>query len=100
MELSKYLNASDLLVPCQSGYGPGSGAETILVMLVNDLLLAMDEDQCLVLSLLSDAFGIIDHEVGSPEDLDENGWGCPLVASLFLPTDQWQWVTMGNYSSS
>lgn len=44
-QFSQYLDTFDLLDPCQSEYRPGYETKTALVALVNERLLAMDENQ-------------------------------------------------------
>ena len=51
-QLSEHLKNNNLLYPLQSAYRSGHSTETALLKIVNDLLLAIDNNQVSVLSLL------------------------------------------------
>ena len=63
--LQKYLEANQLNEPLQSAYKPFHSCETALVRFHNDILVAIDKRQCvmLLLLLLSAAFDTVDHEI-------------------------------------
>jgi hypothetical protein len=64
-QLLSHLDKNNLCNPLQSAYRSGHSTETVLVRVVNDILLAMDEDKLSVLLLLdnSAAFDTIDHTI-------------------------------------
>ena len=59
------MNHNNLLSPLQSAYRPNHSTETALLMIVNDLLTAMDNNKLCILTLLdlSAAFDTIDHQI-------------------------------------
>ena len=64
-QLHDHLQTNNLCNPFQSAYRSGCSTETALLRVVNDLLMAMDEDKISVLLLLdlSAAFDTVDHNI-------------------------------------
>lgn len=64
-QLTQHMHSNLLHIPNQSGYKAGHSCETLLVGLVNDILLNMDDNKCIILLLLdlSAAFDTVDHEI-------------------------------------
>ena len=64
-QLTDHLRKHDLLETFQSAYKPNHSTETALLRVSNDILRALDNKQCVVLTLLdlSAAFDTIDHEI-------------------------------------
>ena len=64
-QLSDHLSANNLYNCFQSAYRPRHSAETALLQIVNDLLLALDDGNVSLLALLdlSAAFDTIDHSI-------------------------------------
>ncbi|XP_040297453.1 sodium-driven chloride bicarbonate exchanger [Bufo bufo] len=64
-QLQGYLEANHILDNFQSEFRPGRGTETALVNVQDDLLMALDQNDSMVLVLLdlSSAFDTIDHQV-------------------------------------
>ena len=64
-QLNEHFNHNNLLSPLQSAYRPNHSTETSLLMIVNDLLAAMDNNIICILTLLdlSAAFDTIDHQI-------------------------------------
>ena len=65
VRLQKYLKANQLNEPLQSAYKPFHSCETALVRFHNDILVAIDKRQCVMLLLLvlSAAFDTVDHDI-------------------------------------
>ncbi|XP_071484307.1 uncharacterized protein [Diadema antillarum] len=63
--LCEYLKGNDLFENLQSAYQPGHSVETALVKVTNDILLALDKKQMVLLVLLdlSAAFDTVDHDL-------------------------------------
>ena len=61
----KYLKDNDLFENLQSAYRPGLSVETALVRVTNDIRIALDKKQMVILVLLdlSAAFDTVDHEL-------------------------------------
>ena len=61
----QHLSTNNLLVPVQSAYRAHHSTETALLRVMNDLLLAVDEGDAVMLTLLdfSSAFDTIDHSI-------------------------------------
>ena len=66
-QLRGYLQDSQLFPPMQSAYRDGHSTETALLKVYNDILIALDKGQEVILVLLdySAAFDTIDHETMS-----------------------------------
>ena len=64
-QLNEHLNHNNLLSPLQSAYRPNHSTETALLMIVNDLLTAIDNNTICILTLLdlSAAFVTIDYQI-------------------------------------
>ena len=64
-QLINHLQQHDLLEPFQSAYKPSHSTETALLRVSNDILRAIDEKKCVLLTLLdlSAAFDTIDHSI-------------------------------------
>ncbi len=64
-QMDKHLSQNNLNEPLQSAYKQHHSTETALVKVTNDILLALDDRQCVYLVLLdlSAAFDTIDHQV-------------------------------------
>ena len=63
-QLNKHLDSYNLDIPFQSAYKKCHSTETLLVRIVNDLLIATDENKATIVMLLdlSAAFDTIDHD--------------------------------------
>ena len=64
-QLNSYLNLNDLHCPVQSGYRPHHSCETLLVRMTNDIRIAMQAGNIVIVILLdlSSAFDTIDYTV-------------------------------------
>ena len=65
VRLNRYLEENNLNEPLQSAYKQYHSCETALVRVQNDILLSIDNQQCVVLLLLdlSAAFDTVDHGI-------------------------------------
>ena len=65
VHLNRYLEENNLNEPLQSAYKQYHSCETALVRVQNDILLSIDNQQCVVLLLLdlSAAFDTVDHGI-------------------------------------
>jgi hypothetical protein len=63
--LNNHLESNNLNIPWQSGYKKNHSTETLLIRVVNDLLIASEENKATVVMLLdlSAAFDTVDHNV-------------------------------------
>ena len=64
-QLRNYLTLNNLLESCQSAYHPLHSTETAIVSILDDLLVALDDHQLVLLSLLdcSTAFDLVSHQI-------------------------------------
>ena len=62
--LDKHLTVNGLNIPLQSGYKKHHSTETLLIRVVNDILIASDQNKATVVLLLdlSAAFDTVDHK--------------------------------------
>ena len=62
-QLKEYLKDHDLNQPLQSAYREFHSTETAIVKIMNDILISLDKDQCILLIMLdlSAAFDTVDH---------------------------------------
>ena len=66
VRLNRYLEENNLNEPLQSAYKQYHSCETALVRVQNDILLSIDNQQCVVVLLLLDlsaAFDTVDHGI-------------------------------------
>ena len=65
VRLNRYLEENNVNKPLQSAYKQHHSCETTLVCVQNDILLSIDNQQCVVLLLLdlSAAFDTVDHGI-------------------------------------
>lgn len=102
-QLLTHLDANDLCNVFQSAYRAGHSTETALLRVVNDLLLAMDQNKVSLLLLLdlSAAFDTVDHQILLSRL--QNTFGIQSTALQWFRSyllDRKQFVSVGNVSSS
>ena len=63
-QLSIYLASNSLVCPSHSGHHPGHSTETVLLKVINGILLALDDGNVYLLTLLdiSAEFNTVDHK--------------------------------------
>ena len=101
-QLTEYRRDNQLFEICQSAYREHHSTETALTKIVNDMLLAMDSKQCVLLVLLdlSAAFDTVNHSVlleSLEEDFGINGAVLSWMDSYL--TDRTQSVTVNGILS-
>ena len=79
--LNEHLNANNLNIPNQSGYKKCHSTETLLLRVVNDLLIASDQQNATIVIMLdlSAAFDTVDHQkllsiLKNELGIDGNAW--------------------------
>ena len=78
VQLKEHMDTNDLHVKYQSGYKEHHSCETVLLMIINDILVALDSGLCAVELLLdlSAAFDTVDHDemmVSLKQDIGVDG---------------------------
>ena len=101
--LDEHLSSNNLNIKEQSGYKKNHSTETVLITIVNDLLVASDQNSATVVMLLdlSAAFDTVDH--GKLLKILENEIGITGVALKWFKsflTGRCQKVKLGKYESA
>ena len=102
-QLFEYLVSHSLLPPNQSAYRPSHSTETALLKVANDILLALDDGNLTVLTLLdlSAAFDTIDHTI-LYQVLQQHFGVCGIALDWFQNylSDRTQTVILDEFKSS
>jgi len=102
-QLNNYMTENNLYEPCQSAYRKQHSTETALIKIMNDLLLALDENKSVLLVMLdlSAAFDTVNHEILIRRM--QNHFGITQQSKLWLTsyfTNRSQFVKINQDTSS